>query len=108
MRDTAASQHAIVRLSNEAKLASEPNATIRYVPPERPQPVKSTAPRPWPASIPPGPISALVDVLLGFEDGTLELPPDRCLSCQWRTAMTPPTPGYEACPDVSGDPLRAR
>jgi hypothetical protein len=53
-----------------------------------------------------GPISSLIDVLLGHED---ELPAwrhERGMACRWPDSMKPPTPGYESCPAVSRDPLR--
>jgi len=102
VRDTAAAQSRPIQIPEEVQVKSEPDATIRYVPPEVAQAAKSPVPR-RPAALPEseGPISTLIDAIvdtaLGVEDDSLEYR----TFCPPADALNTPAPNNENCQLVS-------
>jgi hypothetical protein len=102
VHDTAAAQSVAIQASEEKAAKPEPDATIKYVPPDQAQPAKpSAARRPSAAPEPEGPISTLIDTLvdtaLGVEDDALEY---RTV-CPPADALNTPRPTDENCQLVS-------
>lgn len=101
VRDTAATQFAQVRPVDERKVErARIDLTTVRAPAEKPV-GKINLPDP-PAPKLDGPVSALVDVLLGLNGDGIEVHPDRWMSCQWRNAAA------SSCPAVSSDPTWSR
>lgn len=105
LRETASSYFVTVRTSKPSAPESDNLAPVPYVPPDNLPPTAREAPRlPGPAPATSGPVSSLIEVLLGLEDDRPQPSHNKWLSCRFRGAMNPPTPGYEACGAVSRDP----
>lgn len=109
VRDTAATQSRPIELSEEKPAEREPVETVRYVPPEKPAPVKIAAPRPVDAPQSHGILSSLVDAIvetvideaLGIDDDLeSQVPSDRRLRCPAADPHKTTEPGSSTCPGV--------
>jgi len=106
VRDTAASQSVPVQLSDEKPAKSEPVATVKYVPPEKPlPPAKSAAHRPVAAPQSNSFLSAVIDILvdeaLGIDDDIeSDVQSDRSLRCPSAEPLKTTEPGSSTCPGV--------
>lgn len=96
VRESAATQLALVQVAEEKPVEIEADKTVKYVPPIKKKPVKRAAPRPARERESNGLISALAEMLvveaLGVED---ELP-DAMVDCPWPDDLMSAN-HYEAC-----------
>ena len=106
VRDTATSLSVPIRMPDEPGPERENLAISSFPPPEKTRPVEHKVSLPSPTSPSSGPLSSLVEVLLGLDDDVPVVRRDSGLACRWPDKMSPPAQGHESCPAVSGDPLR--